>query len=97
MDARISLVGYNLQLKDIRHSDQGDYTCQIGDGTQGDLIHRIEILNSHLPSPQKLSGIHFQADQTGGHVGGAIMNSFLRKCHQNYINLQNSNLGKVSI
>ncbi|XP_057669809.1 opioid-binding protein/cell adhesion molecule-like [Diorhabda carinulata] len=44
MDPRISLIGYNLQLKDIRHADQGDYTCQIGDGSQGDLIHTIEIL-----------------------------------------------------
>ncbi|XP_019869703.1 lachesin [Aethina tumida] len=45
MDPRISLTGgFNLQLKDIRHSDQGDYTCQIGDGSQGDLIHTIEIL-----------------------------------------------------
>lgn len=45
MDPRISLEGYNLQIKDIKHSDQGDYTCQIGDGTQGDLIHTIEILS----------------------------------------------------
>ncbi|CAG9859476.1 unnamed protein product [Phyllotreta striolata] len=45
MDPRISLIGYNLQLKDIRHADQGDYTCQIGDGSQGDLIHTIEILS----------------------------------------------------
>ncbi|XP_050305550.1 MAM domain-containing glycosylphosphatidylinositol anchor protein 1 isoform X2 [Anthonomus grandis grandis] len=44
MDPRISLVGYNLQIKDIKHADQGDYTCQIGDGSQGDLIHTIEIL-----------------------------------------------------
>lgn len=47
MDPRISLIGYNLQLKDIRHADQGDYTCQIGDGTQGDLIHTIEILSEY--------------------------------------------------
>ncbi|XP_060523734.1 lachesin-like isoform X2 [Cylas formicarius] len=44
MDPRVSLIGYNLQIKEIKHSDQGDYTCQIGDGTQGDLIHTIEIL-----------------------------------------------------
>ncbi|XP_066150996.1 neurotrimin-like [Euwallacea fornicatus] len=44
MDPRISLVGYNLQIKDIKHADQGDYTCQIGDGSPGDLIHTIEIL-----------------------------------------------------
>ncbi|XP_030753076.1 limbic system-associated membrane protein-like [Sitophilus oryzae] len=44
MEPRISLLGFNLQIKDIRHADQGDYTCQIGDGSQGDLIHTIEIL-----------------------------------------------------
>lgn len=43
-EPRFSLLGYNLQLRDIRHLDQGDYTCQIGDGSQGDLIHTIEIL-----------------------------------------------------
>lgn len=26
-------------------SDQGDYTCQIGDGLDGDLIHSVEILS----------------------------------------------------
>lgn len=48
MDHRYSLVGYNLQLKDIRHADQGDYVCQIGDGTKGDLIHTIEILSKYI-------------------------------------------------
>ncbi|XP_063916510.1 MAM domain-containing glycosylphosphatidylinositol anchor protein 2-like [Zophobas morio] len=43
-DPRISLLGYNLQVRDIRYSDQGDYTCQIGDGSHGDLIHTVEIL-----------------------------------------------------
>ncbi|EFA08611.1 MAM domain-containing glycosylphosphatidylinositol anchor protein 2 isoform X1 [Tribolium castaneum] len=43
-DPRISLVGYNLEVRDIRYSDQGDYTCQIGDGSHGDLIHTVEIL-----------------------------------------------------
>lgn len=46
-DSRISLIGYNLQLKDIRETDQGDYTCQLGDGAQGDLIHTIEILRKY--------------------------------------------------
>lgn len=44
-DTRLSLSGYNLQIRDIQHSDQGDYTCQIGDGSPGDLIHTIEILS----------------------------------------------------
>ena len=44
-DTRLSLIGYNLQIRDIRHLDQGDYTCQIGDGSTGDLIHTIEILS----------------------------------------------------
>ncbi|XP_048521040.1 MAM domain-containing glycosylphosphatidylinositol anchor protein 2 isoform X2 [Dendroctonus ponderosae] len=43
-DPRISLVGFNLQIKDIKHADQGNYACQIGDGLQGELIHSIEIL-----------------------------------------------------
>lgn len=44
-DPRLSLIGYNLQLRDIRHSDQGDYICQIGDGSISDLTHTIEILS----------------------------------------------------
>lgn len=50
-DPRLSLIGNNIQLRDIRHMDQGDYTCQIGDGKPGDLIHTVEILSklfSHL-------------------------------------------------
>ncbi|KAJ3624150.1 hypothetical protein MTP99_017796 [Tenebrio molitor] len=43
-DPRITLLGYNLQVRDIRYTDQGDYTCQIGDGSHGDLIHTVEIL-----------------------------------------------------
>lgn len=44
-DPRFSLSGYNLHVRDISHADQGDYTCQIGDGTPGDLIHTVEILS----------------------------------------------------
>lgn len=44
-DSRFSLSRYNLNLRDITSEDQGDYTCQIGDGTPGDLIHTIEILS----------------------------------------------------
>lgn len=44
-DPRFSLTGYNLHIRDITHADQGDYTCQIGDGTPGDLIHTLEILS----------------------------------------------------
>ncbi|GJQ77960.1 hypothetical protein Trydic_g2321 [Trypoxylus dichotomus] len=43
-DDRISLIHLNLQIRDIGHPDEGDYTCQIGDGSMGDLIHTIEIL-----------------------------------------------------
>lgn len=46
-DPRLSLIGYNLQVRDIRHLDQGDYTCQIGDGATGDLIHTVEILSKY--------------------------------------------------
>lgn len=44
-DTRVSLHGYNLEIRDIKSSDQGDYTCQLGDGADGDLIHTIEILS----------------------------------------------------
>lgn len=46
-DPRLQLIGYNLQVRDITHSDQGDYTCQIGDGSPGDLIHTVEILSKY--------------------------------------------------
>lgn len=46
-DPRLSLIGYNLQLRDIRHADQGDYICQIGDGTISDLTHTVEILSEY--------------------------------------------------
>lgn len=64
MDPRISLIGYNLQLKDIRHADQGDYTCQIGDGTQGDLIHTIEILSEYNFNKQMSTRSYAQRHQT---------------------------------
>lgn len=57
-DPRISLLGYNLEVRDIRYTDQGDYTCQIGDGSHGDLIHTVEIL-SKSPFIFKLSGFYF--------------------------------------
>ena len=44
-DKRFSLINkYDLQVKNVQNSDQGDYICQIGDGSHGDLIHTIEIL-----------------------------------------------------
>lgn len=46
-DPRLSLSGYSLHIRDINHADQGDYTCQIGDGTPGDLIHTVEILSEY--------------------------------------------------
>lgn len=45
-DQRFALHGQNnLQLSGVKLDDQGEYTCQIGDGNQGDLIHNIEILS----------------------------------------------------
>lgn len=47
-DQRFSLLGHSLQLANVRPDDQGDYTCQIGDGTPGDLIHTVEILSKFI-------------------------------------------------
>lgn len=47
-DSRFSLSGYNLHIREISHADQGDYTCQIGDGTPGDIIHKVEILREYF-------------------------------------------------
>ncbi|XP_031330732.1 MAM domain-containing glycosylphosphatidylinositol anchor protein 2-like [Photinus pyralis] len=43
-DRRFLLQSFNLQLRGAKITDQGDYTCQIGDGSLGDLIHTVEIL-----------------------------------------------------
>ncbi|XP_018323456.1 protein amalgam-like [Agrilus planipennis] len=65
-DHRYSLLGHNLQIKDVKTEDQGDYTCQIGDGTYGDLIHTIEILMP--PSLQMLPSDEEVIARKGGAV-----------------------------
>ncbi|KAK4878168.1 hypothetical protein RN001_010674 [Aquatica leii] len=55
-DKRFFLQSFNLQLRGVRITDQGDYTCQIGDGSLGDLIHTVEILippNLSIIPPEK--------------------------------------------
>lgn len=87
-EPRFSLLGYNLQVRDIRHSDQGDYTCQIGDGSQGDLIHTIEILSKF---PLKNSFNILTITETNGYYKMTndifqlnIQMYFVRKmCHEN--------------
>ncbi|KAF5307420.1 hypothetical protein FQR65_LT06934 [Abscondita terminalis] len=70
-DKRFFLQSFNLQLRGVRITDQGDYTCQIGDGSLGDLIHKVEILippNLNIIPPEK---------QVTAKQGGSV----LFECH----------------
>ncbi|XP_053675179.1 lachesin-like [Anopheles nili] len=37
-------TGYNLEIRDVRNSDTGDYICQIGSMEPKEIVHTLEIL-----------------------------------------------------
>lgn len=37
-------TGYNLELRDVRVTDAGDYACQIGTLEPQEIIHKLEVL-----------------------------------------------------
>jgi len=39
-----SIAGYNLELRDVRVTDAGDYACQIGTLEPLEIVHRLEVL-----------------------------------------------------
>ena len=39
-----SPTGYNLELRDVRVTDAGDYACQIGTLEPQEIIHKLEVL-----------------------------------------------------
>lgn len=39
-----SSSGYNLELRDVRVTDAGDYACQIGTLEPLEIIHKLEVL-----------------------------------------------------
>lgn len=40
----ISSTGYNLELRDVRTTDAGDYACQIGTLEPKEIVHKLEVL-----------------------------------------------------
>lgn len=39
-----SPTGYNLELRDVRVTDAGDYACQVGTLEPQEIIHKLEVL-----------------------------------------------------
>ncbi|CAO1420128.1 unnamed protein product, partial [Diamesa tonsa] len=39
-----TVTGYNLELRDVRVTDAGDYACQIGTLEAREIIHKLEVL-----------------------------------------------------
>lgn len=39
-----SPTGYNLELRDVRVTDAGDYACQIGTLEPQEIVHKLEVL-----------------------------------------------------
>lgn len=37
-------TGYNLELRDVRVTDAGDYACQIGTLEPQEIVHKLEVL-----------------------------------------------------
>lgn len=37
-------TSYNLELRDLKTSDAGDYACQIGTTEPIEIVHRLEVL-----------------------------------------------------
>lgn len=44
MSSHKSPTGYNLELRDVRVTDAGDYACQIGTIEPQEIIHKLEVL-----------------------------------------------------
>ena len=44
MSSHKSPTGYNLELRDVRVTDAGDYACQIGTLEPQEIIHKLEVL-----------------------------------------------------
>uniref|UniRef100_A0A182IJW6 Ig-like domain-containing protein n=1 Tax=Anopheles atroparvus TaxID=41427 RepID=A0A182IJW6_ANOAO len=51
-------TGYNLEIRDVRISDAGDYICQIGSMEPKEIVHTLEILVppkiDYISPPNKL-------------------------------------------
>jgi hypothetical protein len=39
-----SPTGYNLELRDVRVTDAGEYACQIGTLEPQEIVHKLEVL-----------------------------------------------------
>jgi hypothetical protein len=39
-----SPTGYNLELRDVRVTDAGDYACQLGTMEPKEIVHKLEVL-----------------------------------------------------
>lgn len=37
-------TGYNLEIRDVRVTDAGDYACQIGTMEPKEIVHTLEVL-----------------------------------------------------
>ncbi|XP_070504142.1 lachesin-like [Chironomus tepperi] len=44
MSSHKSPTGYNLELRDVRVTDAGDYACQIGTIEPQEIVHKLEVL-----------------------------------------------------
>lgn len=53
-----NLHGYNLEIKDVRITDAGDYACQIGTIVPREIVHTLEVLVppkiDHVSPPSRL-------------------------------------------
>lgn len=48
-DDRFSIIGdYNLEIRNLKTQDAGDYICQIGGQENRDQVHTVEILGMSI-------------------------------------------------